>query len=128
MSSEVSLYKIPRYGDARVAFLGVEVNDTYLLMVCFIGGLILGTKYGIAAFIVISAGGYFLTQLWLDWKSGQLPGGFRAYLYSQGWLGYTSGLKSGEVIYHGDALIMNAAYADQELEMLELYIENKSWI
>ena len=120
---EDSLDEIPRYGDAKVAFLGVEISDTYLLIASLFVGLLLGTKLGMTAYIGIPVGSYFLTKLWLDWKSGQLPGSFRTYLYRNGLSGYSIGLNDKNVIYHGDAVILNKGFDDQESEMITSYLE-----
>ena len=119
------LDEIPRYGDAAVAFLGVEISDTYLLIASIFVGLILGTKFGMAAYIGIPVGSYFLTKLWLDWKSSQLPGSFRTFLYRKGYSGYSTGLKDKNVIFHGDGVILNKGFDDQESEMITSYLEKK---
>lgn len=124
-SDEDLLNEIPRYGDAGVAFLGVEVNDTYLLIASIVVGLLLGARLGMIAYIGIPGAGYFITKLWLDWKSSQLPGSFSAYLFTKGISGYSSGLRNQNVIYHGDAVIINKSFDEQEAEMLTPYLEKK---
>jgi len=124
MSTDQQLQEIPRYGGSGVAFLGVEVQDTYLLIVSVFGGLILGSKWGMPAYLGLPAAGYFLTKLYLDWKSGQLSGSFMTYLFTKGFRGYSSGFKDGNVIYHGDSVIMNKAFGEQEEEMLAPYFDN----
>ena len=126
MSSELPLQEIPRYGNAGVAFLGVEVKDTYVLIASVFLGLIAGSRWGMPAYLGIPAGGYFLTRLYLDWKSGQLPGSFLAFLFTKGFAGYSQGLKDRNVIYHGDAEIMNKAFDEQEAEMLTPYFSEKN--
>jgi len=123
MSDEPQLQEIPRYGNAGVAFLGVEVTDTFLLIASVFVGLIAGAKWGMPAYLGIPAGGYFLTKLYLDWKSGQLPGSFRAYLFTKGIGGYSEGLKDRNVVYFGDSIGINKAFAEQEEEMLTPYLE-----
>ncbi len=119
--------EIPRFGNAGVAFLGVEVNDTYLLIASVFIGLVSGSRLGMTGYIGIPAAGYFLTRLYLDWKSGHLPGSFRAFLFSKGILGgYSNGLSDRNVIYHGDAVIINKAFHDQEIEMLTSFLEKKN--
>ena len=122
MPSELHLQEIPRYASARVAFLGVEVNETYLLIASVFTGLVAGSRWGMPAYLGLPAGGYFLTKLYLDWKSGQLPGSLRVFLYSKGIKGYSSGLRTRNVIYHGDSVIINKSFDEQEVEMLTPYL------
>ncbi len=128
MPSELHLQEIPRYASARVAFLGVEVNETYLLIASVFIGLVTGSKWGMPAYLGLPAAGYFLTKLYLDWKSGQLPGSLREFLFSKGIRGYSSGLMGKNVIYHGDSVIMNKGFDEQEVAMLTPYFnKNKKW-
>jgi uncharacterized membrane-anchored protein YitT (DUF2179 family) len=123
MSNEDFMQQIPRYGNAGVAFLGVEVKDTYLLIACVFVGLVVGARVGAIAYIGIPLGGYFITTLYLDWKDGQLPGSLSAFLYTKGIRGYSPGLSERNVIYHGDAVIMNKGFEEQEKEMLAPYLK-----
>jgi hypothetical protein len=125
MSTEVNLQEIPRYGNAGVAFLGVEIGDTYLLIASVFLGLILGARGGMSFYVGLPVGGYFLTKLYLDWKSGQLPGSFTALMYTKGLTGYSSALKAKNVIYHGDSIAINKGFAEQEKEMLMSCIRDK---
>jgi hypothetical protein len=125
MSDELQLQEIPRYGNAGVAFLGVEVGDTYLLIASVFIGLIAGTRWGMSAYIGIPAGGYFITKLYLDWKSSQLPGSLQSFLFSTGISGYSNGLIDKNVIYHGDSIGINKGFDIQEEEMLTAYLQAK---
>jgi hypothetical protein len=123
MDNKGMLLEIPRYGNAKVAFLGVEVNDTYFLLASVFVGLFSGARLGMFGYIGIPAGGYFLTMLYLDWKSGHLPGSVRTFLFTKGIAAYSRGLRGKNVIYHGDAVIINKAFDEQEIEMLTPYLE-----
>lgn len=125
MTDDYRLEEIPRYGDAGVAFLGVEVKDTYFLMASVFIGLIAGSKWGMSAYLGIPASGYFLTKLYLDWKSNQLPGSLLAFLYSKGIIGYSAGLRNRNVIYHGDSIGINKGFDNQEEEILTPYLKVK---
>lgn len=106
--------RVTRHGGAGVAFLGVEVKDTYLLIASVFAGLIAGSKYGLPAYFGFPGLGYFLTRLYLDWKSGHLPGMERAWAYSVGIWGYSTGLDSRKTIYFGDAVATNAERGEQQ--------------
>lgn len=123
MPDDLNLQEIPRYGNAGVAFLGVEVKDTYFLLVCVFIGIIGGARWGAPVYIGVPAAGYFLTKIYLDWTSDNLPGSFSALLYRLGLYGYSHGLRAKNVIYHGDAVAMNPGFDEQEMEMLTPYLD-----
>ncbi|PTT93019.1 hypothetical protein DBR42_00840 [Pelomonas sp. HMWF004] len=118
--------RVTRHGSADVAFLGVEIKDTFLLIGSVFVGLIAGSKYGLPAYFGCPFGGYILTRLYLDWKSGHLPGMERAWAYSIGLLGYSSGLDSRHTIYHGDAVAINPQLEEQEFSILLEQIKEKN--
>ena len=99
-------YRIPRYADAGVAFLGVELKDAWLLIASLFMGIIVGgfMKVGWMAFIGIPLSGYYINRALIEWQSQHLPGFIRTYLFSKGIRGYSSGITSQQVIYVGDAV------------------------
>jgi len=112
------MQRVTRYGGAGVAFLGVDVEDTYLLIASVFIALIAGSKLGPPGFFVPPLVGYGLTKIYLDWKSGHLPGMERAWLYSRGYMGYSSGLDSMGTIYFGDDIAKNPEIEEQEIAII----------
>ena len=103
MSNNPENMRIPRYGDAGVAFAGVELKDAVIVLVSIFLALIFGGKVGTLGYIGFPVAGYFLNRLYVDRRSSQLPGQFRAYLFAQGLLGYSKSLQSKEILFIGDA-------------------------
>ena len=124
MSSEVNLTEIPQYGDAGSAFMGVEFNDTYLLIASILVGVAGVSRYGLFFFLISAGCGYMATIAYLDYKNNNLPGSYQSFLYKLGFKGYSAGHKSAKNIFHGDGLIINPGSDEQEAEMLKPYIES----
>lgn len=109
---------IPKRGNAKVAFLGVELKDAGLLIGSLFAGLICGSAFDMGNFgyVGIPAIGYFSNRLYIEWKSKSLPGAFRAFLFSLGLWGYSDALKSQKTLFVGDSDVINPAsgrYLDQ---------------
>ncbi len=106
-------YRIPRYADADVAFLGVELQDTWLFILSVFIALIVGGFMGggTVAFLGIPLGGYFVNRAFIEWKSQYLPGFVRTYLFSRGISGYGAGMNTQQVVYVGDAVAINPGSA-----------------
>ena len=100
-------YKIPRFANAGVAFLGVELNDALILICSVFVGLATGTQFGPAAYIGVPVAGFFLNKLFIDWRSKSLPGQTRVYLFQVGLVGYAGGFKGGDVVFVGDGVVIN---------------------
>ena len=109
MSNEEAVddFKIPRYGNAGVAFLGVELSDALILIVSVFVGLATGTQFGPVAYIGVPVAGFFLNKLFIDWRSKSLPGQTRVYLFQVGLVGYAGGFKGGDVVFVGDGVVIN---------------------
>lgn len=112
----VNLYSIPRYGNAGVAFLGVEFKDTILLIASLFVGIISGMLFGLPAYIAPPIAGYVITVLYLDWKSDKLPGFLLVWLYSRGYAGYSIGFPDRNIVYVGDARPINLTCSHSERE------------
>lgn len=123
--NEPYLYTIPRYGNAGVAFLGVDVNQTIFLIASIFVGIIGGAKGGMPFYIGAPAVGYFGTRIYLDWTSNQSPGSLRAMLYRFGFAGYSSGLRTQKTIYLGDSMGINPIFDEQVIEIITPYLEAK---
>ena len=109
MSNEEAVddFKVPRYGNAGVAFLGVELSDALILIVSVFVGLAAGTQFGPVAYIGVPVAGFFLNKLFIDWRSKSLPGQTRVYLFQVGLVGYAGGFKGGDVVFVGDGVVIN---------------------
>ena len=107
MSSEE--FEIPRNGNAGVAFLGVELSDTWILIVSVFLGLGAGSigQLGVLGYLGFPLGGYVLNKLYVDWRSKTVPGQVRNYLFRMGLMGYTKALKGGDVVFVGDSRVIN---------------------
>lgn len=114
--SEEYISTIPLHGDAKVAFLGVDVQDTYVLIGSVFAGFILGGKLGLWGYLGIPFVGYFITRAWVDMRSANLPGAIGAKLYRSGLIGYSKSLSSGQIIYVGDNDIINPNIMNELLE------------
>ena len=102
-------FKIPRYADAGVAFLGVELNDALILIASVFLGLAAGTQFGAPAYIGVPVVGFFVNKAFIDWRSKSLPGQFRVVLFRIGLVGYSRAFKGGDVVFVGDATVINPA-------------------
>lgn len=112
MSNDVDPFEIPRFGNAKVAFLGTEIGDAKL----FIGSIFLGLlagKFipgmGLKGYVGIPLAGYFLNRAWVDWKTKSPAGFILAKLYSFGIFGYSKAFTSRSNVFVGDATIINPA-------------------
>jgi hypothetical protein len=106
-------FRIPRRGDAGVAFLGVELKDAWLVLGGIFGGLFAGSAGGMgtAGYFGFPVAGYMLNRIYIDWQSNNLPGAFRCRLFSRGipGAGYSPTIKTQKVVYVGDAVVINPA-------------------
>lgn len=105
MSSEDN--RIPRHAKAGVAFLGVELNDALILIASIFIGLFAGRVYGTGAYLGVPAAGYWLNKQYVQWRSGTLPGQFKAWLFRMGIRGYNGPFSSNKVIFAGDSTVTN---------------------
>jgi hypothetical protein len=100
-------FEIPKHSAAGVAFLGVEFNDSLVAILGVFVGLGVGLEYGAMACIGCAVGGFFLNKAYLDWREGLPPGHMRARLFRMGILGYSGAFKAGDVVFVGDATVIN---------------------
>ena len=100
-------HAIPRHGKAGVAFLGVEFGDAFIVIGSVFAGLLIGSQIGLAGYLGVPMGGYFLNKLYVDWRSKSLPGQFRQRLFELGLAGYGRHFKAAEVVFVGDATVIN---------------------
>lgn len=104
-------YRIPKRGDAGVAFLGVEMQDAIIVIGSVFVGLFCGSALGMGnvGYLGIPIAGYAVNRVYIDWQSRTLPGAFRNFLFSIGLSGYSDALKSQKTIFIGDNQIINPA-------------------
>jgi hypothetical protein len=103
--------RIPKYARAGVAFAGVEIEDTFILLGGVLVGFVSGAflNLGIKAFIGIPVLAYLLNAWYLDWKEDAPPGHLRAVLYRLGIVGYSKAYPKANMIYVGDNNALNPA-------------------
>lgn len=111
-------FDIPKHGSAGVAFLGVEFNDSIVTILGVFIGLGLGVKYGALPCIGCAAGGFIVNKAYLDWRDGLPPGHLRSKLFQLGLLGYSKALKSSDVVFVGDATVINPS-STEEIDRIE---------
>ncbi|CAM2198480.1 Conjugal transfer protein (plasmid) [Paraburkholderia kururiensis] len=102
-------FRIPKYGGAGSAFLGVEFKDTYILIVSVFVALVAGKFYGTGAYLGIPFVGYHANKKYIEWRSTRLPGFILVWLYRFGMRGYSGGFRSQRTVYVGDATVINPA-------------------
>ncbi|MCE4547999.1 MULTISPECIES: hypothetical protein [unclassified Caballeronia] len=102
-------FRIPKYGGAESAFLGVEFKDTYILIVSVFVALVAGKIYGTGAYLGIPFVGYHANKKYIEWRSTRLPGFILVWLYRFGLRGFSKGFKSQRTVYVGDATVINPA-------------------
>lgn len=104
-------FRVPRYGHAGVAFLGVEMKDTKLLLASFFLGLIIGGPLGgdTMGYIGVPVIGFWLNKQYLAWKGNQLPGYLKSALFEMGLTGYSNAFAFKKIRYIGDSNIANLA-------------------
>jgi len=104
-------FRIPRHGDAGVAFLGVELKDAWLVLGGVFCGLFAGSIFqmGTTGYLGFPIGGYMLNRLYIEWQNNNLPGVFRCRLFSRGLAGYSPTIRAQKIIYVGDAVVLNPA-------------------
>jgi hypothetical protein len=100
-------FHIPKHGGAESAFLGVEFQDTYILIISVLVAIVAGKLWGTWAYLVIPFGGYHLNKLYIDWRDDLLPGFVQAWLFRFGIRGYSGAFPSQRTRYVGDAAIIN---------------------
>lgn len=101
------LFSIPRHGGAESAFLGVEFQDTYILIVSVFVALIAGKFYGTGAYLGIPFAGYHANRKYLEWRSTRLPGFVTTFLFRFGLAKYSRGFSSQRTVYAGDSKVIN---------------------
>ncbi len=104
-------FRIPRRGNAGVAFLGVEIKDAVIVIGSVFAGLLCGSAFdmGNVGYLGMPIGGYFVNRLYIDWQAKTLPGAFRNFLFSKGLWGYTDSVRSQKTIFVGDGVGINTA-------------------
>lgn len=106
----VDPFEIPRYGNAKVAFLGTEMADAKIFLASIFIGLFVGKfvpDMGWKGYVGIPFIGYFLNRAWVDWKVKSSPGYIAAILYSAGLYGYSNAFASRGTVFVGDGVIIN---------------------
>lgn len=109
-NEEVNPYEIPRYGNAKVAFLGTEINDAKIFLLSIFVGLLAGKlipNMGLKGYVGIPALGYFLNRAWVDWKVKSPAGYIPALLYGIGLFSYSSAFTSRGQVFVGDGTVIN---------------------
>ena len=103
-------YKIPRYADSGISFVGVELKDATILIVSIFAGLIGGTSFGLGmvGYVGIPLSGYALNRLLISVKSRHLPGALRAWLFSHG-LAKFGAIRGQKTVILGSNRTMNPA-------------------
>ena len=103
-------YKIPRYADSGISFVGVELKDATILIVSIFAGLIGGTSFGLGmvGYVGIPLGGYALNRLLITLQSRHLPGSLRAWLFSYGLAKFGS-IRGQKTLILGSNRTMNPA-------------------
>ena len=101
-------YKIPRYADSGIAFVGVELKDATILITSIFAGLIGGTSFGMGmvGYVGIPLVGYVLNRLLITLQSRHLPGAFRVWLFSYGLASFGS-VKGQKTLILGSNRTMN---------------------
>lgn len=104
-------FRIPKRGDAGVAFLGVELQDAVIVIGSVFAGLFCGSALdmGNVGFLGMPFAGYVVNRAYIDWQSRTLPGAFRNFLFSVGLSGYSDSLKTQKAVFIGDNQIINPA-------------------
>ncbi len=102
-------FRIPKRGDADVAFLGVEIKDAIIVIGSVFVGLFCGSALdmGNVGYLGMPFGGYVLNRWYIDWQSKTLPGALRNFLFSLGLAGYSESLKSQKTVFIGNNQIIN---------------------
>ncbi|WP_049096369.1 hypothetical protein [Burkholderia cepacia] len=101
-------FRIPRYGGADAAFLGVQFKDTYILIVSVLVAFVAGKFLGTFAYLGIPFAGYHINKKYIEWRNAKLDGFVRAFLYRFGVASYGKrGFKSQRTLYIGDATVIN---------------------
>ena len=124
MSNDI--VKIPRHGKAGVAFLGVELNDAFILIASIFIALLAGGSLGTGAYIGIPVAGFFLNRLYVDWRSNALPGQFQATLFTLGFRGYSRAFKSRDTVFIGDANVINAGASKAVDDMARALLQQRA--
>ncbi len=100
-------FHIPKHGGAESAFLGVEFQDTYILISSVLIAIVAGKVWGTWAYLAIPFLGYQLNKKYIDWRDDLLPGFVKAWLFRLGIQGYSDAFKSQRTRFVGDAAIIN---------------------
>jgi hypothetical protein len=109
-NKEVDAFEIPRYGNAKVAFLGTEIGDAKIFLASLFIGLFAGKfipGMGVKGYLGVPVLGYFLNRAWVDWKVKSSPGYIHAFLYRIGLYSYSSAFSSKNTVFVGDGAIIN---------------------
>ena len=120
-------FDIPKHASAGVAFLGAELGDAVIVLAGIFIGLLAFLKFGAMGFIGSVAAGFFLNKTYLDWREGLPAGQVRARLFRAGVFGYSNGFKGGEVVFVGDATVINPG-SGELLDQLEAELHRAAWL
>ena len=103
--------RIPKYARAGVAFAGVEIQDTFILLGGVLVGFIAGAflNLGIKAFVGIPIICYLANTWYLDWKEDAPAGHLTAMLFRLGFKGYSRAVPTANMVYVGDSNALNPA-------------------
>ncbi len=95
---------IPKRAGADVAFLGVELKDTAILIASVFIGILCGSLFGMGNFgyVGMPVAGYFLNRAYIEWQSRNQRGVVRRYLYKVGLGGFSKTHTSQQTIFVGD--------------------------
>lgn len=103
----MTIHRIPAKAKADVAFAGVELKDATPLLASIFGGLFFGTFYGWPGYVGVPVLGYAINKLYLEWKTGRLPGHLKVVLYKKGWSSYSPAFDKQEKLFIGNSVIIN---------------------
>lgn len=115
-------YLIPRHANAGVVLFGVEFKDAWIFIFSVFLAIVLGfLRIGSIALGILFFG-YLINRAVIGWKKHQLPGSFRAYMFSKGLMDYSSNIRHQKTLYVGDAVAINRG----SRKLIDSYIrENK---
>lgn len=103
--------KIPKRGDAKVAFFGVEIDKAYPFILGSMLGVLTGMNFdlGFIFYLGIPYGGYLFNKAVIQWQDQNLPGAVRTGLFALGLRGINCVFNSKGTVFIGDSQIINKA-------------------
>ena len=103
----MTTHRIPRRAKAGIAFAGVELKEATPLLGSVFGGLAAGQIWGWAGYLGVPLAGYIVNRLYLDWKSGRLPGELRVLMYKIGFMSFSKAFDRQQKLFIGNSVVIN---------------------